>query len=214
METKTLREAATEKIRQAIFDGRYRPGERLRQQELARLLGYSAIPVREALHQLAAEGLVILDPQRGARVVTFSSQRLKETYEVRIRLENWAIRLAARRMTPVVAAQVEALLQRMDAPDITDPEWLALDWEFHDCFYRCAGQEVLREMIMQLRQKAEPYLRLELARVSEYAPGRLEHRRIFQACLRGDVKAAQRHTTTHFGRVARGITAYLEQNGR
>ena len=67
---KTRQEAAVEALREAIVDGVYAPGQRLRQQELAKQYGCSVIPIREALHQLAAEGFVVLDPQRGARVAT------------------------------------------------------------------------------------------------------------------------------------------------
>jgi DNA-binding GntR family transcriptional regulator len=214
VDAKTRQEAAAEKIRRAIFDGDYGPGQRLKQQELAQLFGYSAIPVREALHQLAAEGLVILDPQKGARVVELSSKRLEEIYEVRIHLEAWAAGLAVRRMTPETAAHIEAILKKMDRPNITNPEWLTLDLELHDSLYACAEQEALRKTISNLRLSVEPYLRLELAKVVGYAPGRREHRRIFQACLRGDAKAAERHTVAHLRRVAKGLIVYLRRLGR
>ena len=214
MEPKTLTEAAAAKIRQAIFDGKYGPGERLKQQGLARLFGYSVIPVREALHQLAAEGLVILDPQKGGRVVDLNSKRLEEIYQVRIHLESWAVSLAVRRMTPDAAARIEAILEKMERPDITDSEWLALDQEFHDSLYASANQEVLRKMIANLRLSAEPYLRLDLAKVAGYAPGRREHRRIFDACRRSDAKGAARHLAAHLRRVGKGLLAYLRRHGR
>src|SRR3990172_9064883 len=95
--TKTRHEAATERIRQGIMNGEYQPGQRLKQQGLAHQFGCSVIPIREALHQLAAEGFVVLDPQKGARVADLNSKRLEEIYEVRTRLEGWAVALAARR---------------------------------------------------------------------------------------------------------------------
>lgn len=212
--TKTRHEAAAERMRRGIMDGEYQPGQRLKQQELARQFGCSVIPIREALHQLAAEGFVVLDPQKGARVSDLNSRRLEEMYEVRIRLEGWAAGLAARRMTPETAARIRAILDKMDRPDISVSEWLALNWEFHDSVYACAGQEFLRKMISNLRLTLESYLRLDLAKVADYAPGRREHRRIFQACLHGDAKGAERHTVAHLRRVARGLVMYLQRYGK
>lgn len=212
--TKTRHEAAAERIRRGIMDGEYSPGERLKQEVLARQFGCSVIPIREALHQLAAEGFVVLDPQKGARVADLNSRRLEEMYEVRIRLEGWAARLAARRMTSEAAARIRTILDKMDRPDLSVTEWLALNWEFHDSLYACASQEFLRKMISNLRLTLESYLRLDLAKVADYAPGRREHRRIFNACLRGDARAAERHTVAHLRRVAQGLVMYLRRYGK
>jgi DNA-binding GntR family transcriptional regulator len=212
--TKTRHEAAAERIRRGIMEGEYPPGQRLKQQELARQFGCSVIPIREALHQLAAEGFVVLDPQKGARVADLNSQGLAEIYEVRIRLESWAAGLAARRMTPEAAARIQTILEKMDRPDLSATEWLELNFEFHDSLYACAEQEFLRKMISNLRLNLESYLRLDLAKVADYAPGRREHRRIFRACLRGDAKAAQRSTEAHLRRVVRGIMNYLRRHGK
>jgi len=212
--TKTRHEAAAERIRRGVMDGEYKPGQRLKQQELARQFGCSVIPIREALHQLAAEGFVVLDPQKGARVADLNSRRLEEIYEVRVRLEGWAAALVARRITPEAAARIRSILGKMDRPDLSVTEWLALNWEFHDSLYACAGQEFLRKMISNLRLTLESYLRLDLAKVHSYDVGRREHRRIFRACLRGDAKAAERNTAAHLRRVGQGIVAYLRRYGK
>ena len=212
--TKTRHEAAAERIRRGIMDGEYKAGQHLKQQELARQSGCSVIPIREALHQLAAEGFVVLDPQKGARVADLNSRRLEEIFEVRIRLEGWAAALASRRMTPEAAARIRAILDKMDRPDISVSEWLALNWEFHDSLYACSDQEFLRKLISNLRLTLEPYLRLDLAKVHSYDVGRREHRRIFQACLRADAKAAERYTASHLRRVGQGIVAYLRRYGK
>jgi DNA-binding GntR family transcriptional regulator len=212
--TKTRQEAAAEHIRRGIMNGEYRPGQRLKQQDLAREFDCSVIPIREALHQLAAEGFVILDPQKGARVADLNSQRLEEIYEVRIRLEGWAAALAARHMTPEAAARIRAILDKMDRPNVSVSEWLVLNWEFHDSIYACASQDFLRKMISNLRLTLEPYLRLDLAKVADYAPGRREHRHIFHACVRGDAKAAERYTITHLQRMAKGLVTYLRRYGK
>jgi DNA-binding GntR family transcriptional regulator len=209
---KTRQEAAAEALREAIVDGAYAPGQRLRQQELAGHFGCSVIPIREALHQLAAEGFVVLDPQRGARVAAFDSRMLEEIFEVRITLERLAITRAARRMTPHAVARGREILDRMERPDLSAREWVQLDWEFHDVMNACAEQEYLRKMIGTLRRQMDPYLRLDVAKMGTIAFGRREHRRIFQSCVRKDPKAAGRHLEAHLRRTVQGFIAYVRSH--
>jgi DNA-binding GntR family transcriptional regulator len=209
---KTRQEAAAETLRRAITGGIYNPGQRLKQMELARELGCSVIPIREALHQLAVEGFVVMDPQRGARVVDLNCQTLEEICEVRMLLEGFAARRAAKRMTPPATERIQSILHKMDDPNITPDEWLRLNMEFHDSLYACSEQEFLRKMISNLRLTMEPYLRLDLATVADYASGRREHRRIFDACMRRDARAAARYAAAHLRRTLQGVIKYLRRH--
>jgi DNA-binding GntR family transcriptional regulator len=209
---KTWQEAAVEQLREAIIRGVYQPGQRLKQQELARTLGCSPVPVREALHRLAADGFVVIDPQRGARVADFNSRELAEIYEVRTLLEARAAERAAERMTPETARRLRTILDKMEAPDIAPVDWVRLNWEFHDGLYASAEQEFLRKTISNLRRSMEPYLRLDIAQVGNYAAGRREHRAILQACVRGDGDAAARHTIAHLRRTAQGLIKYVQSH--
>jgi DNA-binding GntR family transcriptional regulator len=209
---RTRQEAAVEALREAIVDGVHGPGQRLRQQALAREYGCSVIPIREALHQLAAEGFVVLDPQRGARVAAFDSRTLEEIFEVRIALENIAVRRAAERMTPQAAEGTRRILEKMERPHVSPAEWVQLDWEFHDSLCACAEQEYLRKTVSTLRRQMEPYLRLDLTKVGTIEFGRREHRRIFQACARQDPEAAGRHLEAHLQRTVRGFVEYIRSH--
>lgn len=211
---RTRQEAAAEALREAIVDGVYAPGQRLHQQQLARRFGCSVIPIREALHQLAAEGFVVLDPQRGARVATFNSRMLEEIFEVRILLEGCAIRRTAARVTPEAARAIRPLLKAMERPGLSPSEWVQLDWEFHDRLCACAGQEYLRKLISNLRRQMEPYLRLDLAKVQTIDLGRREHRRIFQACVRNDPDAAAHHLVKHLQRTVEGFVRYIQAHSQ
>ena len=206
---KTRQEAAVEQLREAIIDGLYGPGQRIRQQELAREYGCSVIPIREALHRLAAEGFVVLDPQRGARVAAFDGRTLEEIFEVRMTLERLAVQRAAERMTPETVERTRRILKAMDRPDLSPGEWVRLDWEFHDSLCACAEQEFLRKMISTLRRQMEPYLRLDLAKVGTIEYGRREHRRIFQSCVRKDGDAAGRYIVAHLQRTVQGLIRYI-----
>jgi DNA-binding GntR family transcriptional regulator len=201
-------------LRQEIIAGVRAPGQRLKQSELARQFGCSVIPIREALHTLAAEGFVVVDPQKGARVADLNSKTLEEIYEVRMLMEGRAGRRAAERINKQAAQRIRTILDKMDRPDLTTTEWLALNLEFHDTLYACADQEYLRKTIATLRRSLEPYLRLDLAKVADYRPGRVEHRRIFEACLRKNGKAAERYTVEHLRRSSEGLIRYLRTLGK
>ena len=83
----SVHDAATDRIREMILDGQFAPGERLRQDDLATALGVSTMPVREALRQLQAEGLVVFYPRKGAVVATLSVSEYEEIYRIREQLE-------------------------------------------------------------------------------------------------------------------------------
>ena len=212
LKIKTLQAAVLAQLRQGIITGVYKPGQRLKQQELARELDCSPIPIREAFHRLAAEGFVVIDPQRGARIADFNSRELEEMYEVRMRLEGLAAERAATRMTPEAADRIRVVLDKMDTPDITPEEWVRLNWEYHDSLFACAQQEFLRKTISNLRRNMEPYLRLDIAQVKNYAAGRREHRAIFEACALGDAQVASRLAIDHLARTAHGLIEYVRSH--
>lgn len=101
-------------LEEAILEGELKPGERLRAEALAQRFGTSRTPVREALLQLEAQGLVDVEPNRGAVVRTFDRDDLQDLYELRALLEPPAAALAATRIRPEDIARLEALC---DAPD-------------------------------------------------------------------------------------------------
>src|SRR3954464_7514575 len=90
---------AVELIREAILDGELAAGERLKEDELARRLDVSRTPVREALRRLEAEGLVVVEPQRGATVRSYAPEELDDMYRLRAVLEGYAARRAAERIS-------------------------------------------------------------------------------------------------------------------
>src|SRR2546428_6573925 len=107
--------AATELIRAAIIDGRVEPGRRLKEEELARELGISRTPVREALLMLQAEGLVVATPNRGAMVRVHDAEDLDDLYQLRALLEGHAARRAAIRISDAALDELGASCERFAA---------------------------------------------------------------------------------------------------
>ncbi len=144
--------AATEVIRQAILDGRLEPGRRLKEEELARELGISRTPVREALLMLQAEGLVDATPNRGAIVRSHDADDLRDLYQLRAVLEGYAARLAAGRIADEEVDLLWASCDRFDA--ITaDADIRALVREnffFHSSVLDFAGSSRLSWMVRKV----------------------------------------------------------------
>src|SRR5216683_3073383 len=107
--------AATELIREAILDGRLEPGSRLKEEELARELGISRTPVREALLILQAEGLVDAAPNRGAVVRSHDADDLEDLYQLRALLEGYAARRAAANISEAAVAGLRASCERFES---------------------------------------------------------------------------------------------------
>ena len=112
--TRNASVAATELIRQAIVDGRLEPGRRLKEEELARELGISRTPVREALLMLQAEGLVDAAPNRGATVRSHAAEDLDDLYQLRALLEGYATRRAATRLSDEAIDGLRESCERFD----------------------------------------------------------------------------------------------------
>jgi DNA-binding GntR family transcriptional regulator len=140
--------AATELIRQAILDGRLEPGSRLKEEELARELGISRTPVREALLMLQAEGLIETTPSRGAVVRTHDADDLIDLYQLRALLEGYAARQAATRVSEEGLEQLDESCDRFDAVADDDVRELVREnmW-FHSAIHATAASPRLSRMV-------------------------------------------------------------------
>ena len=135
-----------DQLRQAIHAGEFQPGEQLRQEDLANRFCTSRIPVREALRQLEAEGLVTLHPNRGAVVAALSLQEVLEMLDIRIALEMRALYLAVPNM---IDSDFEAAAKILKAYD-REPrpqKWGEMNWRFHELLYEPCNRPKLLAMV-------------------------------------------------------------------
>lgn len=141
--------AAAEVIRDAITEGRLRPGQRLKEAELATELGLSRTPVREALLLLGAEGAIELQPNRGATVRSYSSAEIEDLYGLRATLEGYACRLATERADAEVLAQLDEICDAFDAlvANGTEAELMEHNDAFHQLILNTAAVPRLRPMV-------------------------------------------------------------------
>lgn len=117
-------------LREAIIKGQLKPGERLVQDELAKTLNVSRMPIREAIKQLAAEGYVTVEPHKGAVVKQFTIQELEEIYFLRAKFEPMAAAESLKLMSPQLVTQLRELNEKMKKTDDTD-EYVQLNIQFH-----------------------------------------------------------------------------------
>lgn len=199
-----------EVLREAILRGILVGGQQLRQEEIARQLGISHIPVREALRQLEAEGLVRLRPYRGFEVCELSPEEVEELYEIRIPLECQALRLALPHLTPEDLRRAEEILEAIDAEE--DPMvWSRLNMEFHTVLYAPSHRQRLLHLIRTLRTNVDRYLRLYISVMHRKTYSQREHRRILEAVRRRDEADALRALEEHLGIACRMLVDYLRR---
>src|SRR5262245_47572439 len=202
-----------DEVRRSILGGRYKPGERLVEDRLSADLGVSRIPVREALQLLSAEGLVDLQPRRGASVAAISTEVAREMVEVRALLEGLNARLAARRHEPAVVAELRETLRKGNAAAVsgTVEELVDLNSEFHDLLAKAGRNTILWDIMRGLRERTS----LVFAANSK---GRAkedwqEHSGILAAVIDGDEELASLLATRHVFKAAEAALASAPTRG-
>ena len=139
----TLRAHVVKMLSAGILAGKYKPGDRLNESQIARELNISRIPVREALSQLQEQGLVQNRERRGMFVTNIGPEEVLQISSLRIILETEALRLAKARMTPELLNQLDKPMLQMDSWNGTLLEAAALDLEFHRTLWKAAGNPYL-----------------------------------------------------------------------
>ena len=192
----TTADSVAAALRSALHRGRWEAGAALRQEELAAEFGVSRIPVREALSKLQAEGLVVVEPNRGAFVASLSAADVREVFDLRVLLECDALRHAIPAHTPRTLRQLHALQAELDAEDDANL-WLATDAAFHEVLYAPSQRGKTLEMIALLRASVTRLYRAHLSPNTRRKGWRDEHHALLKAVAAGHVKRAVAALTRH-----------------
>ena len=194
-----------EKIRGQILDGTLRPGERLVEDRLSAELGVSRVPVREALRELSAEGLVRIERHRGATVTEVTPQMVAELVEVRALLEGQNALLAAQRHDPAIVRQLGEVLRRGNeaAASGSTEELARLNAEFHELLAVAARNAVLSDVMRSLRERTS--LAFALNGRSRAREDWQEHAGILAAVIAGDGELASLLATRHVHNAAAAV---------
>ena len=206
----SLSQRVAEELRRSILTNRRRPGDRLVEDRLSEELGVSRIPVREALRVLAGEGLVDVQPRRGASVADVSPEVARDLVEVRATLEGLNARLAARHHNPAIVAELRAVLQQGNraAKSRNVDDLVRLNGEFHDKLAEAGRNSILWDIMRTLRERTSLVFAANTAGRAQQDWD--EHSKILAAVIDGDEDLAAMLATRHVRRAAEAAFAASE----
>lgn len=188
-----LREIVYEELKREILVGEIAPGTRMMEIELADEMGVSRTPVREAIRKLEKEGLVTIEPRKGAYASDVSIKDMVDVLEVREDLEAMAAALAAQRVTEdEKKALLDATLEYQKAVESEQTEdIIRCDEGFHQLIVNCSGNKTLIQLFSQVQELALRFRYLYYDDFSRYERMPLEHREIEEAILSGNFEEAR-----------------------
>jgi DNA-binding GntR family transcriptional regulator len=204
----TTSSAVTRLLRQSLDQGRWASGEPLRQEEIAAELGVSRVPVREALFQLQAEGLLRMVPNKGMYVRTVSAEDLRELFRLRWLLESDVLAQAVPLHTPPSLNRVETIQAALDKAQAVGDR-IAGDREFHEALYAPAQRNESMDIVRRLRFQVDRYAFARLKPGSRAQAAQEEHHALLRAVRRRDPDAALKVLHAHLDAAQRSALAAL-----
>jgi DNA-binding GntR family transcriptional regulator len=195
-------------LREAIHRGELADGAVLNQAAIATHFGVSRVPVREAMRQLQAEGLIETRAHRLAVVRGLDLERLVEVYDLRALLEGYLIERAVPSIDEAQLRELHALEKEMRKED-DHARWLELNARFHRMLYEPSGRETTLELIDQLRARAERYVRLWSRGSGIHRPleAGSDHARILELVEQGDGPGAREAIERHIANTRDRVVA-------
>lgn len=216
LERQTLTGQVLEALRERILSGAYAEDEPLRQGAIAAELGVSRIPVREALRQLEAEGLVAFNPHCGAVLSSLSLAEIEELFDLRALVESELMAEAVPRLTAEDLARADAILDAYEAAfEPRDVEaWGALNWRFHSTLLSAAKRPLTLGILHKLHNQSDRYTRMQLALTHGEIRATGEHRAIAAAARAGQAEEATALLREHIVSAGRSLTEFLRVHRR
>jgi DNA-binding GntR family transcriptional regulator len=196
----------------SIIGGVLKPGQKLEEKALAQQFGVSRTPIREALRELAARGLVDFSPRRGGVVAEIGVEKLADMLEAQCELEALCARLASQRMSSVEKGQLQDIFERTHAVirQAAVAEYLALNQEMHSQICAGAHNDTLRAMASELRDRLAPFRQAQVESDEErLARSDAEHAAIVGAIVRGEAEEAYQAMRNHNARLSSGVIRVL-----
>lgn len=206
-----LRDVVFHTLRQAILRGELKPGERLMEIHLAQKLGVSRTPVREAMRKLELEGLVRMIPRKGAVVAEITISDLEDVLEVRMALEELAVKLACKMLTPEQIEEIGSLADEFEQTLYGEDVGACAqaDMRFHEAIYEATGNGRLVQILNNLREQMYRYRMEYLKDRDAHQQLVQEHAEILKALADGDVDRALEASGRHIERQKEHIIGVL-----
>jgi DNA-binding GntR family transcriptional regulator len=204
-------EVAYDYLRERILSGDLGGGDRVNLDDTAGRLGLSRMPVRDAVRQLNAEGLLTVFPRRGVVVTSLSIDEVLELFETRSVLEGLAARAGMVYVTPEQMRQLSDVVDRLEGWHGEPADYVRLHAEFHDALCGLSRRPRLIAQIRAIRQALEPYVRMFLT-VHGREMGDAVHRPIVEAIESGDPSRTEDAVRAHVVASVNGLVDFLKTN--
>ncbi len=204
----SISDKAYEALSSLIITQRLKPGERLIEEQLAKEMGISRTPLRDAINRLAKDGLVIIEPRKGASVKAFKIEDVMEIYDIRMALEGLAARLAVERLE---GKDLKRLREKFDSQDAR--VLVKADTELHELIIRSCGNEKLMGILENLNTH------IQLFRVAGYGSqvrsehATADHIKIVEALMQQDGRRAEKLVREHIEKTKREIIDDFQRQG-
>lgn len=197
-------------LQEEILSGRLPGGSFVRQEEIARRLSLSRIPVRDALRHLAAEGFVTIESNRQIVVTLLKKEDLRELYEMRAALEGLAARHAVFNLTEPEARHLEWLAESMDRAGSVGDQWLPIHDQLHDIICHASGMPRLVQETRRLRKSLQPQVRLLIMQNGGAELPSSNHRDLVRIILTRDPERAEQAIKEHVMEAAAEIISAID----
>ncbi len=216
LQPRTLAGIGVDRLREQILSNAYPAGTQLRQDALAASFGVSRIPVREALIQLEAEGLVRMVPHKGAVVTELSREEVNDVFDLRVLLETRLFRDAIGRLDKADFEVIDAIQARFEAAiRERDPaRWGVLNQQLHAALYARASLPETSAVVASLLQKTDRYTRVQLSSNAARRRARREHARLIELARRGAIDEACDCLREHVESVRADLLRMLDKRAK
>jgi len=203
----TLTDRTLEIIERAIFEGSIKNGQRIVETEVAKKLGISKAPVREALKKLEGDSIVQLLPRKGYIVKPITLKSMNDFFDVMFILEPTAARIALKRRNDLVCREMDRIIEEMrrSLSEENHSRYLALNEEFHSFFYKLAENEWIAKICQMLRKQARILRSLSLFKRDRFASSLKEHIAIAEAYKKGSPTLLARAVRFHLEKFKENI---------
>lgn len=209
---RTVAEQVANVLREAIANGTIKAGTPLRQDELAEQFGFSRMPIRDALRQLEAEGIVSIHPTKGAQVARMDSAEISEIYALRELLESEALRLSLPNLAGAKLDEAEQVLDQIDA-ERNVGRWGTLNRAFHLALYDACCNHRLLGLIEAHHNAADRYVRILLSNLDYRSRSQTEHRDLLAACRLRDAGNAISILRQHLREGSETLVSAIMEDG-
>jgi DNA-binding GntR family transcriptional regulator len=209
----TLVATAVDALRQRIIGGEFQEGESLNQVTIAREYEISRIPLREAMRQLEAEGLLVFRPGKGAVVSGLSLQEINEVIDLRAKIEPDLLGKAIPFLTSEDFEQASSILDEYEAALQTNEieTWGEFNWRFHSTLYAPSGCTITMGILQNLHRLNERYARVQISVTHWEQRAKQEHRALAAICQKRDKRKATALLKSHILTAGQALIGVIEQ---